>query len=237
MKNLFLTTMIGDCPKDSLKIFERYCEKYNLDLEVISDYQINYYDLGFEKFRVLKMFDKYDRVVYVDGDVLITPQAPNIFDVYNDPTYFYAFHENGYSPMNDRDPLINHCLTELDKSFCVWPKEWNGKMRYFNSGVLLFSKEHAQSLEKFSYYAPKLRQFWGTDQTTLNCIVTLENVKYKNLDWEWNRGDLACPDWNRMRYKGNFIHYSGRGYDFSENVGKHQMLKNDLMFLYPEYNT
>ena len=42
MKNLFLTTFIGDCPKDSLKIFEKYCEKYNLDLEVITDYKINF---------------------------------------------------------------------------------------------------------------------------------------------------------------------------------------------------
>ena len=234
MKNLFLTTLIGECPKHSLKVFEKYCEKYNLDLEVMTDYKINYYDLGFEKFRVLDMFDKYDRVVYVDGDVLITPHAPNIFEEYPDPSYFYGFHENGYCIESDRDPLINLCMVELDKTFCLWPKEWNGKKRYFNSGILLFSKEHREALSKFSYYAPKLQQYWGTDQTTLNCIITFENVKFKNLSWDWNRGDLSAPDWNLMRYKANFIHYSGRGYDFVEGIGKYNMLKKDLDFLYPE---
>jgi lipopolysaccharide biosynthesis glycosyltransferase len=236
MKNLFLTTFIGDCRKDSLKIFEKYCEKYNLDLEIITDYKINYYDLGFEKFRAIEMLEKYDRIVYVDGDVLITPQAPNIFEAYPDPSFFYAFHESGYGPENDRDALINLCMTELDKYFFFWPKEWNGKRRYFNSGVLLFSKEHAEALSKFSYYAPRLRDFWGTDQTTLNCIVTFENVKYKNLSWDWNRGDLSAPDWNLMRYQSNFIHYSGRGYDFVHGIGKYNMLLNDMKFLYPEIN-
>jgi len=55
-------------------------------------------------------------------------------------------------------------MVELDKTFCVWPKEWNGKKRIFNSGILLFSKEHREALSKYSHYAPKLQHYWGTDQ-------------------------------------------------------------------------
>jgi len=73
----------------------------------------------------------------------------------------------------------------------------------------------------------------------IKCYIELyccyfENVKFKNLSWDWNRGDLSAPDWNLMRYKANFIHYSEEDMILLKVLVNTNMLKKDLEFLYPE---
>jgi hypothetical protein len=46
---------------------------------------------------------------------------------------------------------------------------------------------------------------------------------------------MGVPDPNLLRYQSNFIHYCGQGYTFYSNVGKYDILKSDLEFLYPEF--
>jgi lipopolysaccharide biosynthesis glycosyltransferase len=236
MKNLVITTFIGDCPRHSLPIHERYCEKYNLDLHVITENKIRWRDLGFEKFIAVDLLNDYDRVLYIDGDVLITPQAPNIFEVYTDPVPFYGFHESGFTGQNNRDPLVREIINCFDNQFVIWPKEWNRKLRYFNSGILLFSKHHQDQLGKFREIDSITGHLPMTDQTCLNAMITKFNMPFKNLDWYWNRGDMGVPDPNLLRYQSNFIHYCGQGYTFYSNVGKYDILKSDLEFLYPEFS-
>lgn len=237
MKNLVLTTLIGDCPKYALPIFEKYCNKYNLDLHVITERVVNWRDLYYEKFLAVELLDKYDRILFIDGDVLITPQAPNIFEYYPDPTFFYAFHENGYSGQNNRDGFVKETLQGFGDRFIAWPKEWNGKLRYFNSGVMLFSKQHQKALSNFREVDEITGSLPISEQTCLNAIVTLYNLPYYNMEWSWNRGDLGVPDPNLQRYQSNFIHYSGQGYTFySKATSKYDILRSDMGFLYPEFS-
>ena len=237
MKNLVVTKYIGDCPKHSLKIHEKYCEKYNLDLHVIDKYKLNYKAIGYESFQALEFLNNYDRILYIDGDVLITPHAPNIFEFFPDPKPFYAFHESGYSYNNNRDPLVIEILKCLSDKFIIWPKEWNGRYRYFNTGIFMFSKHHEEYLNRFKEIDEKTGILPMDEQTCLNALVTSFGIPFKNIHWEWNRGDMDAPDPNLMRLRANFIHYSGRGYAFYTRNGKYDILKSDLEFLYPEYSS
>jgi hypothetical protein len=40
-----------------------------------------------------KEYNVFKRMLILDDDIIIGKNAPNIFEVYNDPTFFYAYDE------------------------------------------------------------------------------------------------------------------------------------------------
>jgi len=65
--------------------FQKYADKINADFVVIDSPKINYTNtktinpLKFEKYQVYEILEEYERVLFIDNDILITPHAPNIF--------------------------------------------------------------------------------------------------------------------------------------------------------------
>lgn len=234
MKNLIFTTCIGS-PEVSiaLPIHKMYCEKYNIDFIVQNKRKLNFHSIGYEKFEILDLFKYYDRILYLDADVLITPNCPNVFEVHDKYDTFYAFHESENYPGNDRDSEIYNALADDDCPFINWPTEKNSKLRYFNVGLFMASKCHSDFLHKVFYYTLKLKSNTFCEQTVLNYIISKYNVKYKSMDQSWNRCDMGRPDPNLERYHANFIHYAGAGYGKYEK-NKWEVLKEDIKNLYGE---
>jgi hypothetical protein len=70
----------------------KYSKKYSIDLIEFNTFKINTNSIVFEKFQNLELFNLgYDRILQIDADVLINPNAQNIFEVYNDSSFFMRF--------------------------------------------------------------------------------------------------------------------------------------------------
>lgn len=84
-----------------------------------------------EKYQIGGMLNKYDRIIYMDADLLIVPDAPNLFDVVP-ADHFGIFDESYAGPM-------------LRTSLMAWLLEgWPGCPCpfYANNGLFVCSREH-----------------------------------------------------------------------------------------------
>lgn len=209
MKNIIVTMAIGNNPAFiyGIESMERYAARIGADFHVIRECKVNYRAIYFEKMQALEFFDHgYDRVLFLDADILVSPNARNIFEVYPNMDTFYAFDENTF-PGNmdmDREPM----LKAIPRDF-LWRLNSCDKWQYFNVGVMLFGKESSEFM-KFSHTVPDVPEMWiFPEQTAFNYLVQKLGVKFESIERSFNRFDAGIPDPNGERFKADFIHYAG----------------------------
>jgi lipopolysaccharide biosynthesis glycosyltransferase len=203
----------------SIRSVQNYCTKYNIDYIYSNQIRIHGPHLMFEKLQILEILqnDTFDRILYLDTDIIITPKARNIFSIYNSPDYFYAFDENMNKSGMDRENEIHEHLINM-----YWPKNKYNKKQYFNAGVMLFSKKSVKNILNISDLLKDIPNWPNIysmgDQTSINYWIVKNNVPFHTLEYSFNRMDLGgCPDPQEERFDADFIHYAGAGYGDKHN--------------------
>lgn len=233
METAIFTLTIGD-PSGFIPCMlsaRNYARRHGIRYFVSTRLDIRFYAACFEKFQGFKLFDKgFDRILFLDRDVIITPDAPNIFDHYPDMGALYAFDENSPLEHKDRDPIVSAIKNGID-----WPKNKHGKYRYFNAGIFVVGKNVRGFINGYRnkqlYTIPEMRIFH--EQTRLNYFAAQKRVTFGNLERRWNRMDLLQPDFQGERYDAHFIHYAG-SMAFDPNEEKVQTIRKDFVHLYGE---
>jgi lipopolysaccharide biosynthesis glycosyltransferase len=227
-KNIILNVAIGGHKNytTSLKTIYDYSVKCNADHYVLDKGFVNKYSIYFEKFFFVKLLETYERVLYIDTDVLITPHARNMFEVYYDSNKFYAYHENDFETVMDRDycvkPLLNDCTQ--------WPIGKNGKLQYFNAGIFLVSQKHKSAFDNF-LDVPNIPSIFNFgDQTYLNYLIVKNNIPFESIDYSFNRMNLGKSDVNNERFGADIIHYAG--HDLYGSGNKLNTINSDYNKLY-----
>jgi lipopolysaccharide biosynthesis glycosyltransferase len=207
MKAIIAVLTLGNTSRYEfcLKAIREYAGRYGLPIHYITERRVNFFNFNFEKYQCLDLLGEYDRVLYMDADVMPTPTAGDIFADYPNEDYLYAYHENDFTEHMDRDPWIAAFAPDFE-----WPL-YNGKQQYFNAGIALYSKRHANLMQlmrqmSFSYTTFSIDP---SDQTTINAAVAKYKVPFQSLPHSYNRMDLGKPDPNNERLKAHFIHYAG----------------------------
>ena len=109
-----------------------YCEKHNIDHIISTEMKVHWpygpnpiCNFFFEKLQMWPLLQKYDQVLYLDADVLITPTARNIFEKYNRTDTYYGYDESQLigvegktmfgttADVMDRDPYVKSVLCLL----------------------------------------------------------------------------------------------------------------------------
>ncbi len=205
----------------AIKTFELYCEKFDLDLIVLDQLKYNltgnakYQYLILEKFQSYDFLNgKYDRLLKVDTDMMITSFAPNIFDVVSEDSIGVVYEDVG-----SRKKRRLHEIKMAQKSFGNIGWE-NG---YFNAGMMVMSQQHnkANFLDKKILSHIKNEQFdYGVrEQNIINWKVKDLNYKIQSLDYRWNHmfmfdeinfTNLKLGSLFKDKVKNSFIiHYAG----------------------------
>jgi len=227
-KNAIFSLVLGDPNKyrTCLTSVLKYSKKYNAPFFIASEIHINFINHYFEKFQCLDLLNEYDRVLCLDADILITPNAKNIFEEYSDMDYLYAFHENDDNETMNRDKWIEAYNPDFE-----WPTYNNRKM-YFNSGCVLYSKKHKDILDKIKEikYTHKCFSIDGGEQSALNYAIAKNKIPFKTIDYSFNRMNLGQNDPENKRYNANFIHYAG--ICMYGNGNKQQTIEEDYNKLY-----
>jgi lipopolysaccharide biosynthesis glycosyltransferase len=150
-----------------------------------------------KKLRVVELLEKYERVLFIDCDILIQKDSPDLFEIvpfdkvgmFNEGTFFTNYKE---------DFMQDWC-----EKFGLDYSKWDGA--YYNSGVILFSRGHENL-----FYPPKfMYKDMFYDQTHLNANIMEFDIPMQNLPYQFNRVffiDGVVPD---SRYDSFFIHYAG----------------------------
>jgi len=159
-----------------------------------------------EKFQINNLLNKYDRILYLDTDLIIREDCPNLFDIvpYNQ---IGAFNEARFVKRE-------YSLLETAQAYGIDPSNinWNGK--YYNTGVMLFSKCHKKFLSR-----PEMEFSNFYEQGYLNLHISMEeshrtkedDTLMFDLSYDFNR--MTCLDFCGIERHGSYIiHYAGYHY-------------------------
>jgi uncharacterized HAD superfamily protein len=177
-------------------LMQDYADRVGADLITITDNMFPEWPMA-NKWRLRNYAWNYERTLFLDSDVLIMPEAPDIFErekakiCFRDESKDYE----GREGWNDQD-LIN-----LFQSQNIEYK----LERFSNGGVILFDYESAQLYKEPELPYPR---DWCLDQNWLQYKIESTNTEIGWLDDRWN--------WAFIRkdfYKGIkdawFVHLNG----------------------------
>jgi len=211
----------------TLPILRRYAEKWGAEFKILD----KSYGPVFQRFLSLhKLFDEYDRIFYVDADIVINKACPNIFDIVPHDTIGFVFEDKG-SRLKERRVRIAYI-----KSVYGGNESWVSG--YFNIGILVVSRIHKEIFTKIN------GKFWGedfeaktmgADQTHTGYQIMKQGHKYIDLGYKWNHMSMFSEPWNSSpsRFDSHIIHYAGKA-EFPDkgNRSKTQLMKDDIKEIY-----
>lgn len=188
-------------------------------------------EIPFGKLSISDLFGVYDRILYLDGDILVRPGAPDVFTVV--PKDQIGATRVDHLPLEFapaiRDGGVKQDIDLSQKIFgeLGWEEE------YFNSGVLVLSAPHREMLEhcrKHSgeWVSEKSRAF--NDQTLINYWTYRLQIPVYDLGRKYNH--TPAFNWQDHRYNSYFIHYAGfRGHRRGNRY--RQMLTDRWIYQHP----
>lgn len=224
-KNLVMTIAIGDYYNALAQIthstLKKYAEKIDADFLAITENQISNSTPHWEKFLIYDLLKNYERILYLDTDLIVRIDTPNLFE---EVPYFELgmFNEGPYT--ENRTLSFQQACSE----YGVICPEWDG--HYYNTGVIVLSRAHKNIFKK-----PEKEIFNFYEQTYLNIQVALNKTPMHNLKYWFNRMSCMDPYIGENRHSSYIIHYAG----FPQPQMLPSVVANDLNIWnknHPHYN-
>lgn len=197
--NAVVTIAIGDAYQMMCQLthpsLKAYADKIGADFICIDKQKISQTTPHWEKFQIFTLLNKYEHILYLDTDIIIRDDCPNLFDIVP-PRFLGAFNEAKFTDRS-KELMIDVC-----KQYDVTLPNWDG--RYFNTGVLVISRQHKHLFKK-----PEKEVCNFYEQTYLNMMIAKEDVPMFELKHEFNR--MTCMDrfTGEERFASYIIHYAG----------------------------
>ena len=172
-----------------------YADRIGAEFVCIDKQKISKMTSHWEKFQIHDLLNKYERIIYLDSDLIIRDDCPNLFDVVP-MRKIGVFNEARFTDRS-KELLIDVC-----KEYGVTLKNWDG--RYFNSGVMVVSRCHKNLFKK-----PEKEVCNFYEQSYLNMVFAKENAEIFELEHCFNR--MTCMDrfTGEERFASYIIHYAG----------------------------
>tara|TARA_R110002153_G_scaffold108646_1_gene249239 strand:+ start:1103 stop:1840 length:738 start_codon:yes stop_codon:yes gene_type:complete len=189
-------------------------QKYNLKLQLPYDY------IRFEKNQIYDLFNKYDRILRLDNDTIITKNCPNYFEL--DPSKFYVTREDVGSKREQRLKQIQTIQAQLGII-----QGWDDF--YFNSGVILASRIHK---EAFNLSNVDLKKVSGShqEQSVLNWLTFYFKFNIVDLGPYFNLMNFLIQEKFGEKKYANILHYAGKEYSEKVMALKKDIANLDLKF-------
>ena len=243
MNNIVFMVAIGDRPeyRISKQSWGEWCEKNDCKL-VVLDQEIFPQDKMFYNYQRYYMFHlleneefEYDRVLTVDCDTIIRPNAPNFFDITTRDKLYFVNDNGSYD-------WVLRGLEWYQKNLFKGVKVnfWE----YGNSGFQLMSKKHKpfydEMLELWDVKGKDIMNIsdeygLGKEQAVWNLMIRKHNIEYELLPYKWN---MTCMP--KKEILDNHL-YSKLGwiYHFNGLEGKNQgfvsyCMERSYKYLYEE---
>ena len=187
-------------------LYSTFSKKINFKNNILGNSQISKEQLWqlyiIKKIDVVELLKKYERIVFVDCDIIIRNDAPNIFEEV--PSQMVGMYNESESFNNYRGkPIEEWCeIFNLNKSEFLH-SSWDGS--YYNSGVIVFSRGHKKLFNRPKFLENK--RFF--EQNHLNKNIMNFKIPMYQLSHSFNRMFFIDPLVPDSRHDSFFIHYAG----------------------------
>lgn len=188
---------------------KKYAQRIGADFIPITEQKVSVTSPHWEKFQLYDYLQVYDRIIYMDCDIVIRNDADNLFDVV----------PYGSIGMFDEAPFTNNRGYSIEKGsedYNIKDFMWDGK--YYNTGIIVLSKEH-----RYLFKKPEKEIFNFFEQTYINLVVQKYGGQVHDLHFKYNR--MSCMDAisGEPRHSCQFIHYAGINPDMAINIAKNDV--------------
>jgi lipopolysaccharide biosynthesis glycosyltransferase len=160
---------------------EQYAKRIDADYKLVSQPKLNWVHPTFERFDLFfndDWWENYDHILYLDTDVIVWPNAPNIFVEY--PS------KDNFKPVYDRIARKNSLSfhKNLAKGTCLekFAPEILRTSR-FNAGVFMLNKKSVDKIKSYLDY----KNLQGDDNEQLIYAMLESGVKIETMDWKYNK--------------------------------------------------
>lgn len=189
-------------------IFERYARRINASFIRISERRIRHrplfskakHGIMYEKYQIGGLLKDFDRVIYLDGDVLLHPECPDLASLVPEDHLGAVYEDCGPLWWKRWDSLFSYQrrLGYLEHK----------PFGYFNAGVMVFSRIHAPLFDLKTCRALNVR--WA-EQSALNYHANRLKMPIFNMGWRYNCMGCfsAFSDERRRLGEAGVIHYAG----------------------------
>jgi lipopolysaccharide biosynthesis glycosyltransferase len=205
---LITTLVIGD-EMEALSLFtvpliKKYAKRFGCDFKVLGESKISQdFSPHYEKSQIYTLLDHYDKVLFIDCDILITPDAPNLVELNKEDSILAVSVEEVFQNVSDEKSSLCSVLGEIE-----WHKP------YFNSGVVLFTAKYKEILNT----TDGLIEIWTNakiernikglnDQSIFNYRANKYDIPISYINSAFNftkaQGNFES------RFNKHFIHYAG----------------------------
>lgn len=230
--------LMATCSDDSqahaeytLPIHKRFAREWHSDFKVLDDKSYDKFGYNMWNYRTMIFYDllkTYDRIFYLDSDIVINKNCPNIFDAIPSDTIGLVFEDKG-SRLKNRRARIAHI-----KNIHGGNEDWISG--YFNGGMFVVSRLHREIFTKID------GKLWGEDFRVLGAIqahlsyqIMKQGHKYIDLGYKWNHMSMFSESWNGSpsRFDSYIIHYAGGGrFPDKGRRNRMQLMKDDIEKIY-----
>jgi len=205
--NAVVTLAIGNeynrIGNTTFPLMRDYAKKILADYIVLDTPRLKLGFYNYEKLQIFDLFEKYERIIFLDSDLLVTPRCPNLFSVTPERA-LGAFKVSNYT--NFHDKAIRVIQDELGD--IGWDRD------YFNSGVMVVSRQHREVFNKNNGLLKWIsRDTTGqlfSDQTYINYLVKKFGIEVYDLGYKFNH--TTAPKNSDRRFRSYIIHYPGKGH-------------------------
>ena len=210
-----------------IESWKDWCTKKNIPLFIIEDDSFIH-----PKFAFLSIFERFnaDKIIHVDVDTIINPDTPDLFTLYD--TKFTVVKDSGLIDYQI-SPRMSKGVDNFESIFTSFNLD---KSKYFNSGMMMFHKNHKSFLNKSKIWIEnnfdKIAKWSinggpGLDQTPFNWLVQKNNIETNFLDMKYNRTGVFKK---KLNVNDNYIlHFRGNKHGLK--VHKMKKIFNELVGL------
>lgn len=215
---LFLTIASGEFYQRMAAVthpfLKKYAKKIGADFQCIENPHKSL-PAHFQKMAIRELFDDYDRILFMDTDILVRPDCPDLFELVDE----------SHLGILDQAPHYPTSPVQFSETISQWGYDLTPE-RYFNTGVMVISKCHRDL-----YRIPeniRIEQIpFDQEQTVLNLNFLLDRTKIKELDLTFNH--LATSEIEPDYADSFVIHYAGYKSGFREELL--ETIKEDALAL------
>jgi len=193
-------------------VMREYAKKIGADFIILNDNKGLH--VHYRKLQIWDLFDKYDRIISMDSDVIITPDCPSLFEVVSEE-HIGTVYEDLWSRQTDRLIRIKKAQEKFGDI------GWVGG--YINSGCMVFSKCHKDLFKP----GRELYMDLGYDDVYFGYWMIKLGYKVSNMSLKFNYMS-HFDEGGTNRLDACIIHYAGRGFT-GDRIGD---IKRDYGFFY-----
>lgn len=196
-RHLLFTIAVGEAYQRMAALthpsLRRYADRIGADFLSVSSSDAS--SPHWEKCRIFDLLNDYDRILYLDTDMIVRDDCPDIFKLVP-KMQLGGFNEAPFTGGRYQS-MYDAC-----RAYGIKVDTWNGK--YYNTGVMVVSRP-----QKYLFRKPALEDCNFYEQGYLNLEIAKNDIAMFDLPYKFNR--MTCMDGytGEDRFASYIIHYAG----------------------------